>query len=88
MRSADKYLARVKNYWEVFSLFGVNVRRGLFRAKPTASLLESSFDPDIQLVKIKSHDNDVFYEISVVARLTGNTGSILCKYYFGYCNLF
>ena len=45
-----------------------------FRTKPTASVLEDSFHPDIQVVTIKSHDNYVFYEISVIAWLKGNTG--------------
>jgi len=63
-----------RTIWRFFpSLFRVNVTR-LFRTKPTASVLESSFDPDIQVVKIKSHVNDVFYEISVIGWLKGNTG--------------
>ena len=66
---SDRHLARVKNpvYGPFFSTFAHQRNAVFFRTKPTASVLENSFDPDIQVVTIKSHDNDVFYEISVVA---------------------
>ena len=67
MNYSDRHLARVKNPVLFFSQFSHQRNVVFFRTKPTASVLENSFDPDIQVVTIKSHDNDVFYEISVIA---------------------
>ena len=58
--------ASLKYHKDFLFTFRINLTR-FFRIKPKALVSENSFDPDIQVVTIKSHDNDVFYEISVIA---------------------